>query len=61
VCHGTANRGEHHAWAKLNEMQVKEIRALKGTFCRRELAARFGISLRSVGMILNGKTWAWLK
>ena len=57
---GTASVGENNGRARLCASQVAEIRALRkaGTFTRRELARRFGISLGTVAAIFSGRLWA---
>jgi hypothetical protein len=58
VTHGTANRGENNAKAKLTEDQVREIRALKGAETHLRIAARFGVSKVAVTNIMAGTTWS---
>lgn len=55
---GRAPYGENHPMAKLSREQAAEIRAavVRGT-SRAALAARFGVSGATVGMIARGKTW----
>lgn len=56
-------KGELHRrpGAVLTAEQVKEIRELAGYGAYREdIAARYGISIPNVTMILNGTTWAYL-
>lgn len=55
--HGTVLSGERHCLAKLTELQVKEIRRLRGTITQRDVAALYGISTSNVGMIQRGQTW----
>lgn len=61
VIHGTSNRGERSASAKLTEADVIEIRSLRGVALQRDLAARFGVSERAIGDVLSGKKWGWLE
>jgi len=42
---------------KLNEMQVRIIRRLKGQILLREAAKIFGVSFATISMIQNNKTW----
>jgi len=52
-------RGEKASGAKLTQVQVDEIRALRKqgyTQCR--LAAQFGVTQANISMLLLGKTWA---
>lgn len=55
--HGTHNRGERHGMAKLNADTVREIRALEGNLSKRKMAAKFGVSHRTIGNILAGRSW----
>jgi hypothetical protein len=53
------NQGSRHGMAKLTEEQVKEIRALpkpmRGEFSA--LAQKYRVSIPSISMIVNNKTW----
>lgn len=49
-------RGEENPHAKLNEDQVRSIRAEPGTL--RAIAAKYGISHRTVERIRKGQKWA---
>lgn len=60
LAHGTRYRGEQHGWAKITEADAREIIALKGHMLQRDIAAMFGISRPAVGLIHQGKNWAWL-
>ena len=60
LSHGTHNRGERHNLAKLTEADVREIRRLRGTASRAEIAERFGVSVATVKGIYSGHTWGWL-
>jgi hypothetical protein len=56
------NRGEKSIWAKLNEDQVKEILAMRGSdLTQREVAAQFGIRDSAVSRIWSGKRWKHLQ
>ena len=57
--HGTHNRGERNHFAKLTEVEVREIRRLyaTGRFSMSNLARRFGITLGTVHPIIHYKTW----
>lgn len=57
VLHGTAPIGEANGCAKLTSEQVAEIRALGGRASQEKIARRFGVSRRTIGNILNEKTW----
>jgi hypothetical protein len=48
-------RGESNASAKLSWEKVREIRAATGS--HQEIAARYGVSRRNIGMIKKGVTW----
>jgi len=61
VRHNTHNRGERNPQVKLTEAQAREIKSLKGNGeYHKDIAARYGISRRIVGRIIEGKAWAWL-
>ena len=61
LAHGTAQRGERHGQAKLNEDQVRNIRELKGTASQAKLAEKFGVSPTTIGQIHSRKVWGWLR
>ena len=54
---GRGVRGRH-VNAKLNQVQVLEIRSAKGT--QQEIADRYGIKRQTVGMIRRRAAWGWL-
>lgn len=54
--HGTKSNAVWGWRGKLSEAQVEEIRALRGSFTQRAIAARFGISDATVRDIYSGKT-----
>lgn len=58
--HGTRAMGERTGTAKLTAPQVLEIKRLKGTMSRKDIAAMFGVTSSQVGYIHAGKSWAWL-
>lgn len=60
LIHGTHNRGERSAHAKLTEAQAIEIISLKGKKKQSEIAAFFGISHQTVSKIHRGERWGWL-
>jgi hypothetical protein len=60
VAHGTSNRGERSAHAKLNEDDVRAIRSMSATMTDRGIAKIFGITHSSVQSIRNRKTWSHL-
>ncbi|WP_353621966.1 hypothetical protein [Labrenzia sp. THAF35] len=59
IDHGTSNRGERCASSKLTAGDVIWIRSHKGTPTR-EIAKKFGVSVRTVQDAASGKTWSWL-
>ena len=54
--HGTSNRGEQCAAAKLTETQVRAIRA--DTRVQRLIAAEYGVRDNTISRIKSGKRWA---
>lgn len=60
VKHGTSNRGELQANAKLTEAEARAIKFGNLPGLQREIAEKFGIAERTVSDIRNGKRWAWL-
>lgn len=60
LVHGTHSRGERSTSAKLTEVQVREIRSLKGKFTQKQVSEKYGISPTNVSAIQAGKAWAWL-
>ncbi|MGF6157796.1 hypothetical protein M2267_003055 [Ensifer sp. KUDG1] len=63
VLHGTLALGEKNGRAKLTEAQVSEILSLRGKQPRKEIAARFGVTPRTISDIHSGRNWkaAYLK
>jgi hypothetical protein len=61
LVHGTHNRGERSASAKITETQAREILSLKGKETQVVTAKRFGVSNRSVSNIQRRESWAWLQ
>jgi len=61
VLHGTSNRGERNAHAKLSEEDVRKIRVLSGSMSQRGIARLFGVSNAAVADILHLRKWAWLE
>lgn len=49
--------GEKNPQAKVDHIQVDEIRRLKGTCSYKEIGSRYGISASSVCLIINHKNW----
>lgn len=56
VKHGTSNRGERCAKAKLTELQAAAIRA--DARLQREIAAHYGVRQSAISRIKSGKRWA---
>jgi len=54
---GGGARGERAPSAKLREEQVKEIRTLRGSDFVHVIAARFGVSRKTISNIWNSVTW----
>lgn len=54
--HGTSRAKFGHRW-KLTPAQVAEIRAQGGIKTQRELAAMYGVTWQTIGMILRRETW----
>lgn len=62
LCKG---RGEDVTGCKLNRAQVIEIRAAKreggyGTYHVKNLAAKYGVSIETIWLIIRRQSWAWL-
>lgn len=57
IIHGTALIGEKNHFAKLVEVQVREIISLRGKEKRYETASRYGITKHAVASIQQGKSW----
>jgi hypothetical protein len=55
--HGTALLGEAGGSAKLTNAQVLKIRELAGSTSKRQLAFRYGVSRRTIFLIVNRRTW----
>lgn len=60
VTHGTHDRGERSANAKLTEEQVRQILTMKGTRSQRDIAAEYGVTGAAISEIYRGRNWAWL-
>lgn len=58
VRHGTHQRGERNGHRKLTEIEIRAIRAAKGT--QQDIADVFGICQPHVSDIKNGKAWSHL-
>lgn len=60
VIRGRTRCGETHAFAKLKDWQVREIRKLAGAESMTKIAKRFGVSHSTVSEIIAGKSWKHL-
>lgn len=60
ILHGTSTRGKKNANHKLSAEQVRLIRSLKGRVRYFDIADRFNISISTISLIQQRKTWAWL-
>ena len=61
VDHGTSNRGQRHGCAKLQRLEVLEIRRLYDAGgSPAVLAVRFRVSERNIRKIGERKGWSWL-
>lgn len=56
IKHGTSNRGERCAAAKLTEAQVRAIKT--DPRLQREIAAEYGVRESAISRIKSGKRWA---
>jgi hypothetical protein len=54
---GKGHRGSANGTAKLTELDVRCIRALRGTLSTRDLGKNFGISASQVSLIHRGVAW----
>lgn len=57
VLHGTSRPGSKSYLAKLSEDTVLAIREGAGELSRRQLSAKFGVSVMNLGYILRRDTW----
>ena len=55
IKHGTSNRGERCASAKLTEAQIRAIRT--DSRLQREIAAEYGVRENTISRIKSGKRW----
>ena len=58
---GTAQIGTRNGANKLTEQQVLEIRAIGSSMKQRDLAAKYGVSQRTVAVILRRLGWKHLE
>lgn len=57
VRHGTSCIGVKNPKAKLTESKVRKIRTLCRRYSNTELATKFGVSVATIGHIVNNVTW----
>jgi len=50
--------GKNNHMSVLNEVAVREIRSLDGTFSRRELSEKYGVTRQAIGEVIRRVTWA---
>jgi hypothetical protein len=62
VRHGTHNRGERHNLAKLTAESVRQIRIkyAAGKSTQQDIADEYGVSVASISLLINRKTWRYL-
>lgn len=53
--------GEKHGLSKLTEKDVSEIRSLSKVLSNVKISEKFKVHPATIGNIVNGKTWNWLK
>lgn len=58
LAHGTDNRGERSARAKLTASDVQEIMRLSKTKTRVEIGRMFGVHSATIGKIILGRRWS---
>lgn len=58
---GNQSRGEKHGAHKLNELQIRVIRRLRGLVSMKAVGGVFNISPQHVCDIQLGHRWAWMK
>ena len=56
-----SQQGEKNSQSKLTEDNVHEIRSMLGKETREKIAAKFDVSISTIGFIANGKRWSSLK
>jgi hypothetical protein len=61
ISHGTANHGERHGNAKLNDDDVRLIREMiRAGSVQRQIAKQFGVTPSVITVIKQGKAWGHL-
>jgi len=58
IIHGVHNRGERNGNAVLTAEKVQEIRSLKTTMPRRELAKIYGVTPQTISKVTTGTGWS---
>lgn len=61
VTHGTKARGARQGNAKLSEIDVRKMHALKASHSQRSIGKMFGVRQATVQRILTGQSWAHIK
>lgn len=61
LLHGTDNRGERNALAKLNEDDIRSIRAASGREPQAATAKRFDVDQSTISLIQRRLSWGWLE
>jgi hypothetical protein len=56
---GTDNRGEKSGMAKLNQMQVRIIKRLRGVVSQVDAAQIFKVHYTTISNVQTGKSWGW--
>jgi hypothetical protein len=58
LLHDTHNKGERHGNSRLTPDQVLAIRKLAGSASQTEIAAQFGVSQTTIGLVIRRERWA---
>jgi len=61
VAKGRQLRGTRIPWARLTEADVRSMRALYPAHTYQELSDLFGVSISTVGHVINRRTWAHVR
>ena len=61
IAHNTRLYGARNPFAKLTAIDVREIRALRGTMTQWDIADLYGVGQSCISLILLGKSWRHLK
>lgn len=59
--HPEVHQGERHWKTRLKEVDIREIRALRGQIRQIDLASRFGVDQGQISAIQLGKAWKHIK